>query len=40
VPETLRRTTLGRIRRGDRLNVEVDLLARYVESLVRGTGEP
>lgn len=33
IPETLRATTLGRIRAGDRLNVEVDLLARYLERL-------
>jgi len=33
VPLTLERTTLGDLRAGDRLNVEVDLLARYLESL-------
>jgi riboflavin synthase len=33
IPETLTRTTLGRVRPGDRLNVEVDLLARYLERL-------
>ena len=36
VPETLSRTTLGSVRRGDRLNVEVDLLARYLERLTDG----
>ena len=35
VPHTLERTTLGAVRVGDRLNVEVDLLARYLESLTR-----
>jgi riboflavin synthase len=30
IPETLERTTLGRVRPGDRLNVECDVLARYV----------
>jgi len=35
VPQTLARTTLGRVAPGDRLNVEVDLLARYLERLVR-----
>ena len=35
VPETLSRTTLGGIAAGRRLNVEVDLLARYLESLLR-----
>jgi len=33
IPETLERTTLGDLRAGDRLNVEVDLLARYLERL-------
>jgi riboflavin synthase len=33
VPHTLTHTTLGRIRAGHRLNVEVDLIARYLESL-------
>ena len=35
IPETLARTTLGRVRPGSRLNVEVDLLARYLEGLLR-----
>ena len=30
IPETLERTTLGRVELGDRLNVECDVLARYV----------
>jgi riboflavin synthase len=30
IPETLERTTLGRAEPGDRLNVECDVLARYV----------
>jgi riboflavin synthase len=34
VPTTLERTTLGDLRRGDRVNVEVDLLARYLERLL------
>ncbi len=34
IPETLARTNLGEFRVGDRLNVEVDLLARYLERLV------
>jgi riboflavin synthase len=33
IPETLARTTLRRLRRGDAVNVEVDLLARYLERL-------
>lgn len=34
VPETLERTTLGRLEPGARVNVEVDQLARYVERLL------
>lgn len=33
IPLTLRETTLGRLAAGDRLNVEVDLVARYLERL-------
>jgi riboflavin synthase len=33
IPETLRRTTLGERRAGEGVNVEVDLLARYLESI-------
>lgn len=35
IPETLTRTTLGRLGQGDRVNVELDLVARYVERLLR-----
>lgn len=31
VPFTLRHTTLGKLRRGDRVNVETDLLAKYAQ---------
>ena len=34
VPETLERTTLGRAWPGDLVNLEVDVLAKYVERLV------
>jgi len=34
IPETLARTTLGRRAQGERVNVEVDQLARYVERLL------
>jgi riboflavin synthase len=37
VPETLRRTTLGSLRSGARVNVEADLLARYLEVLIGAT---
>lgn len=36
IPETLRATTLGDVRVGDRLNVEVDVIGKYVESLLGG----
>ena len=34
IPETLERTTLGRAAIGDPVNLEVDVLAKYVERLV------
>jgi riboflavin synthase len=34
IPETLERTKLGDLEPGDRLNVECDLVAKYVERLV------
>ena len=34
IPETLKRTNLGRVRPGDHVNLEVDVLAKYVERLV------
>jgi riboflavin synthase len=36
VPHTKEVTTLGRAARGDELNVEVDMLAKYVEKLAAG----
>jgi riboflavin synthase len=35
IPETLERTTLGEAEAGDKLNVECDLVAKYVERMVR-----
>ncbi len=35
IPETLERTTLGAVVPGSRVNIEVDVLAKYVERLVR-----
>ena len=35
VPYTLAATTLGRVRSGARLNLEVDVMAKYVEALIR-----
>ncbi len=37
VPHTLRATTLGRLGVGDAVNLEVDVLAKYVEGLLRRT---
>jgi len=38
VPHTLAATTLGRLRPGDAVNLEADVLAKYVERLVAGRG--
>ena len=35
IPETLERTTLGAAKTGDKLNVECDVVAKYVERMVR-----
>lgn len=43
IPETLARTTLGAAAPGDRVNLEVDVLAKYVEKLlltVRDAAQP
>jgi riboflavin synthase len=38
IPETLERTTLGGMANGERVNLEVDVIARYAERLVQGFG--
>ncbi len=38
IPETLERTTLGTVEVGDRVNLEVDVLAKHVERLLEGRG--
>ncbi|HYC90861.1 MAG TPA: riboflavin synthase [Thermoanaerobaculia bacterium] len=35
IPETLRRTNLGQARVGERVNLEFDMMAKYVRALVR-----
>ena len=35
IPETLERTTLGNTEKGDKVNLEFDVVARYVERLLR-----
>lgn len=36
IPETLARTTLGGLAEGSRVNLEVDVIARYAERLMQG----
>ena len=36
IPTTLRETTAGRLAPGDQVNLEVDIVAKYVENMVRG----
>lgn len=40
IPETLERTTLGETAAGRRINVEIDLLARYAERLLQPFNRP
>ncbi|MBV8989542.1 MAG: riboflavin synthase [Solirubrobacterales bacterium] len=40
IPETLQRTNLGQARPGTNVNLEVDVLAKYVESLMPSTSRP
>jgi riboflavin synthase len=37
IPHTLAASNLGELRAGDRVNLEVDLLARYIERLGSAT---
>ncbi|HLB20625.1 MAG TPA: riboflavin synthase [Solirubrobacteraceae bacterium] len=39
IPETQRRTTLGAVTQGSRVNVEVDVLAKHVERLMAASGD-
>lgn len=39
IPITARQTTLGNINIGEKVNVEVDLLSKYIENFIQG-GEP
>ncbi len=40
IPETLKRTTLGVKQPGETVNLEVDVIAKYVEKLLRGAVRP
>jgi riboflavin synthase len=39
IPHTLEITTLGRLRPGDEVNLEVDIIARYLERLMAGEAD-
>jgi riboflavin synthase len=34
IPHTLENTTLGRLKQGDAVNLEIDLIARYVARMM------
>lgn len=38
IPHTLKETTLGAIKAGSRVNIEVDIIGKYVEKLLLGGG--
>lgn len=38
IPHTLQNTTLGGLKQGDRVNLEVDLIARYVARMLEVQG--
>jgi len=40
IPHTFAHTSLGQVKIGERLNVEVDVLAKHVEKLLIGTAAP
>jgi riboflavin synthase len=40
IPTTLAETTLGTLVVGDRVNLEVDVIAKYVERLLDGKKRP
>jgi riboflavin synthase len=40
IPETLARTTLGAKQEGDPVNLEVDVIAKYVERLITHQKDP
>ena len=40
IPHTLQATTLKRLERGSKVNLEVDLIARYVERMMKSWTEP
>lgn len=39
IPETIERTNLGTLRAGEKVNLEADMLAKYVESMLNAKGK-
>ena len=40
IPHTVQHTTLGHLQPGHRVNLEIDLIARYVERMLGTSGAP
>ncbi|WP_341902933.1 riboflavin synthase [Polaromonas sp. YR568] len=40
IPHTVQNTALGRLQRGSQVNLEIDLIARYVERMLAGAATP
>jgi riboflavin synthase len=38
IPHTIKMTNLGSLKKGDPVNLEVDMIAKYVEKMMRGEG--
>ena len=39
IPHTAEKTTLGKLQAGNKVNLEVDIFSRYLESLIKGMAE-
>ncbi len=35
IPETIARTTLGNLKKGDRVNIETDMIGKYVAAFLK-----
>ena len=40
IPHTVQSTALGQLKAGSRVNLEIDLIARYVERMLKDTRAP
>ena len=40
IPHTVQNTALGQLKAGSRVNLEIDLIARYVERMLKDTRAP